>query len=166
MKAEILLSMSGIAISLTGFTGVVSVLTHRNERSPTSFDRFLLAALLQWSLIAAFAGLLPGVLQALAHPPADLWRSSLGVVVLIHAGSALWTLGRIRKLDFGSMKQLETTVVLAGFPAGLSVLAAQAAVYFGWLPDVRFAYTASVAYFLFLSALAFSFSLLVGFRES
>lgn len=51
-----------------------------------------------------------------------------------------------------------------GFPVGVLVLLAQAAVLCGILPEIRFAYTASVAYFLFLSALAFSFSLIVGYR--
>lgn len=111
MKPEILLTMSGIAISLTGFTGVVSVLSARDDRSPTSFDRFLLAALLQWSLIAALAGLLPGVLESLAQPPSDVWKTSLGVVVVLHAASAAWTLNRVRGLEFETMQRLESTVV-------------------------------------------------------
>ena len=165
MSAELLNTMSGIAISLTGFTGVVSVLSRRTDRGRSKFDRFLIAALLQWSLIAAFAGILPGALDALESPPDDIWRFSLGVLALIHFGSAIWCLQRVINLDFGAMQRPETIVVICGYPTGLLVLSTQAAVFFDYLPEVRFTYTASVAYFLFLSALSFSFSLVIGFRQ-
>ncbi len=165
MGTELLYTMSGIAISLTGFTGVVSVLSQRAARGRSDFDRFLIAALLQWSLIAAFAGILPGALDALENPPDNIWRVSLGVLALIHFGSAIWSLQRILTLDFGAMQRPETIVVLCGYPTGLLVLSAQAAVFFDYLPEVRFTYTASVGYFLFLSALSFSFSLVIRFRE-
>ena len=141
------------------------MLSHRADRSQTLFDRILFASLLQWSLIAAFAGILPGVLGALKDPPDDIWRVSLGVLVFIHGGSAIWTLQHIRSLDFTAMQRLESRVVIWGFPTGLTILLAQAAAFAGYLPELQFAYMASVAYFLFLSALAFSFSLIIGFRE-
>lgn len=166
MEGEILLSMSGIAISLTGFTGVVSVLSQRNERRPTVFDRFLLNALLQWSLIAAFSGLLPCVLGALDAPPTDMWRQCMAVLVAVHSGSALWTLVQIRALRFAEMRDLDRVVVLSGYPFGLAILSAQFSVASGYLPEPRFAYTASVAYFLSLAATAFSFSLMQGLREA
>jgi len=157
--------MSGIAISLTGFTGVVSVLSRRSERAQSRFERFLMVALLQWSLIAAFAGLLPGILGALDDPPDDIWRVSLGILALLHCGSAIWTGRRILNLDFGAMQRPETIIVICGFPTGLLVLMAQAAAFFDYSLGVRFTYTASVGYFLLLSALSFSFSLVIGFRE-
>ena len=101
----------------------------------------------------------------MADPPDDLWRISLTTIFALHVVSAAWVLKRMRELDYRNMARLDTTVVIAGFPLGLVVLAAQLGVVVGILGDVRFAYVASVGYFLGLAALAFSFSLITSLRD-
>ena len=86
MEHEAILStISQVAVGLTGFTGVVAVLGHRNQGSWTPEERLQLRTLVETSLTALFSSFAPSVFFMMFASESSAWRGAnlfLGVLHL------------------------------------------------------------------------------------
>jgi hypothetical protein len=77
---NLLQSISEVAVTLAGFSGVVAVLGHRDRGSWSAAELLQLRTLVEPSLIALFGSLFPGTLQLADVPDAWCWRIANAVL--------------------------------------------------------------------------------------
>ncbi len=154
-------TISELAITLAGFTGIIAVFGP--DRSGQPAEQFRLRALLYWSLGTAFLAQFPGLL--LAYPDTlPVWRISHSVFAVFHLSVFLWVFAGIRRLRQSGAPRAPKTLRNALpviFAVGFVVLACELAVALG--PAVRFGsflYLLALLWFLFLATLSFASLLL------
>ena len=153
-------TISELAITLTGFTGIVVIFAR--DRFDNSPEVFRIKALLYWSLGTAFLAHLPGAIWAMPGE-LPLWRLSHFAFALFHISVFYWTFAGARALRAAgwrppdSMRPFGAGVVLLGAVVLVCELtvAAGHAVSFG-----PFFYLLALLWFLFLAAVSFVFLLL------
>jgi len=161
IEVDSLETMAEIAIALTGFTGVVSVLGGRPSGGWIGPDRLWLQALLAWSLIAALGGVLPGILSSGIDSSAGVWFAASAVFAGVHSVSLSWILvSAYLRLGLSAFRLSERVIILVCSPLGALLLTAQIAVITGPLEAAAsFIYHAGIAWYLLISGIAFSFML-------
>lgn len=161
IQVDSLETMAEIAIALTGFTGVVSVLGGRPSGGWIGPDRLWLQALLAWSLIAALGGVLPGVLSSGIDDPTDVWLAASAVFAMVHTVSLSWILvSAYLRLGLPAFRRSERVIISICSPLGALLLVAQIAVITGSLESAApFVYHAGIAWYLLISGIAFAFML-------
>jgi hypothetical protein len=82
-SADLLLTVSQVAIGLAGFSAIVVTLNPRPIREWNVTDRLSLRVLVQVSFVVLFFSLFPFVL-AITLSPADVWFYSLWVYGVLH----------------------------------------------------------------------------------
>jgi hypothetical protein len=80
---DILQMVSGAAVALAGFSGVVAVLGRRVSGDWTSQELLQLRTLVEPSLIALFGSFIPGIVQLVSPSESLTWRLSNGVLGLL-----------------------------------------------------------------------------------
>jgi hypothetical protein len=83
-------TIAEIAIALTGFTGIVTVLGRRGRGDWSARDLFRVKALLYWSLSTMFLAFLPTFLLGLGEVVAAPWRVAHGVFACFHSAVFVW----------------------------------------------------------------------------
>jgi hypothetical protein len=154
-------TISELAITLAGFTGIVVVFGP--DRSGQPSEQFRFRALLYWSLGTAFLAQFPGLL--LAYPDTlPVWRISHSVFAVFHLSVLLWFFAGYRRLmqsgDPGPPKTIRNALPVIS-AVSFAVLACELAVALG--PAVRFGsflYLLALLWFLFLAAFTFTTLLL------
>ena len=141
-------TVAQIAIALTGFTGVVVALGRRELGwSPT--DKFLLQALVYWSLGTTFLAFVPAGLSG--FPPDTAWRLAHFTFVIFHATVFAWYFHQARRHAFPVSTVGHFTVVV-----GLGILLAEASVVAGLvLRAAPYLYLLALLWFLYLAATMF-----------
>jgi hypothetical protein len=85
VASETLLStLTQVAVALVGFTGVVAVLGHRDQGTWTSAERLQLRVLVETSLTALFASLVPALLFLATASETTVWRLANLVIGVLH----------------------------------------------------------------------------------
>jgi len=84
LSEDFLLAVAAIAISLIGFSGVVTALGRRGEGKWTTLERLQLQTLVEPSLVALFGAFSP-IVVGLAVPDQEMvWRISNGILLVFH----------------------------------------------------------------------------------
>jgi hypothetical protein len=92
-------TITQVAVALTGFTGVVAVLGHRDHGAWTPEERLQLRTLVETSLTALFASLAPIVIFIALGSEPVAWRGAnavIGVLHLLNLSAFLWRAKRAR----------------------------------------------------------------------
>lgn len=145
-------TISQIAIALTGFTGVVVALGRGGPDGWGPSERFLLRALLYWSLGTAFLALVPSGLARLPAVAAP-WRVAHGLFAVFHASVFVWFFRESARLALPIADYRPNLVII---PVGLAILAAEVLVACGLLGDAApFLYFVALLWFLFLASRVF-----------
>jgi hypothetical protein len=144
-------AIAQIAIALTGFTGIVVALGERELGDWTPVDRFLLRALLYWSLGTMFLALLPSGLSTVRALP-EPWRVAHGIFALFHAAVFIWFFRERSRLAWPPTRSTEKAILTVGS----GVLLAEILVALGFLANLApFLYLVALLWFLFLATSAF-----------
>jgi len=134
---SILIAISQIAIALTGFTGVVAILGHRNQGTWTPAERLQLRTLVETSLTAMFASLTPFILVLLINSDANAWRVANLILGSLHASNFIAFGLRTRRapstLGQKVMLIIGIITICAHFLAALSVVTLYELVFIGGL---------------------------------
>jgi hypothetical protein len=101
-SSELLQTIAGVAVALTGFSGVVVVLGPRAGGQWSGEDLLQLRTLVEPSLLALFGSLLPGVIELAVTSEPLTWRLANG---------ALWVLGVVSLVAFLKRSRLARTTV-------------------------------------------------------
>lgn len=153
-------TISELAITLTGFTGIVVVFGPERLNQPA--EQLRLRSLLYWSLGTAFLAHLPGLLLAFPSP-LPIWRISHAVFAAFHLSVFIWFFAGIRRLRQANDLQTGTVQMAMRviISTGVVVLACELAVAFGLAPGFgNFFYLLALLWFLFLAAFSFATLLL------
>jgi hypothetical protein len=157
---ENLRSMAEIAVSLTGFTGIVVALGRRSHGAWTKLELLRLKMLLVTSLAVLFLSLLPLALSGLNFNELKIWLISNPAMAGLHL-SALLIFGlRARRLDVGKWtpreKKEELFFTAITLPVSLGLIVCQFAFACGYLNGYGFfLFYIGLIYLLLLSALHF-----------
>lgn len=145
-------TIAEIAIALTGFTGVVIALGRGqlSDWSPT--ERFLLTALLYWSIGTMFLAFVPSGLASL-RSLTEPWRVAHGVFALFHAGVFTWYFQQAGRLAIPVTRSPENLAIVV---VGFGVLLAEVLVALGLLAGLApFLYLVALLWFVFLAIRVF-----------
>jgi hypothetical protein len=143
-------TVAQIAITLTGFTGVVVAFGRGELREWSPEETFFLQALLSWSLGTMFLALVPSGLSALSalHEP---WRAAHGLFALFHGGVFLWWYRAAQRIGLPT-----TAGSIAAIAVGAVILAGEILVALGLLGGVAATlYLVALLWFLLLGAIMF-----------
>lgn len=118
----------------------------------TPIERFLLRALLYWSLGTMFLAFVPSGLSTL-HGVREPWRVAHGAFALFHGAVFAWYFRELSRLGVPVIATLQT---LAFLTAGLAVLLAELLVALGFLAgEAPLRYLVALLWFLFLATRMF-----------
>ena len=122
----ILYTLAQIAVALTGFTGIVAVLGHRNQGSWSPGERLQLRTLVETSLTVLFASLAPVLLFIVFKSEPVAWRGANAVLGLLHLSNLAAFLWRARNAKATTSQKsllgLGVATITAHFLAVLAVL--------------------------------------------
>ena len=153
---ETLRSVSEIAITLTGFTGIVVVFGQRSGGVWNPLEWIRLRLLLETSIGVLFLAWVPILLQQLSFTPYSLWRISNGIQAFIHLTGIIILMWRIRKLDPKYWPKEEKILVFILLPVSFSIILSQIAAAAGMIYDhVFFVFLLGLYYLMLLSAIHF-----------
>ena len=154
--SETLRSLSEIAITLAGFTGIVAVLGHRAEGRWQPLEWLQLRMLLETSFGVFFLALTPLLLEELEPLQAVGWRLSNGLQAPVHVAGVFVVYLRVRNLEASQWPAEERWLTAVLLPVSLVVIGAQASAALGALaPYGVFLYLLGLVYLLALAALHF-----------
>jgi hypothetical protein len=143
-------TVAQIAIALTGFTGVVVALGRRELAAWAPTERFLLRALLYWSLGTMFLAFVPAALSGVAAGTA--WRLAHAVFAVFHSAVFAWFFQQSRRYSLPFTAASLGTVLV-----GLGVLLGELAVVVGLVTRAApYLYLLALLWFVFLAAVAFA----------
>jgi hypothetical protein len=102
-EAEILLTMTEVAVAFAGFTALASVLSGRRSHDHPTVASYFLRAMIETALLVVFFSLLPLILGATPLAVNLVWRVSAGACAVCWLGTAaLYTRdGRTIQRDIG-----------------------------------------------------------------
>jgi hypothetical protein len=145
-------TIAEIAIALTGFTGIVTVLRERGPDGMAEVEVFRLKALLWWSLGTMFLALVPVALAELGDRLTAPWRVAHGVFFCFHGLVFVWFFGQARRLGL-ALGARGVAVLVVGF----AVLGMELCVALGLFGGVAaFLYLVALLWFLYLAAMSFA----------
>lgn len=158
--------MAEVAVSLTGFTGIVVALGSRSHGTWTKLELLRLQMLLITSLAVLFFSLLPLALTGLNFTDRQMWVISNNTLASVHMLGLIITGLRARKMDISQWtpaeKKEEFIFSALILPLSLILIACQYA--FGLFHQFQaygfFLFYLGLIYFLLLSALHFVLLLL------
>lgn len=164
---ESLRSMAEIAVSLTGFTGIVVALGRRSHGTWTKLELLRLQMLLVTSLAVLFLSLFPLALSGLNIPISRIWLTSNSTMAALHLLGLLVFGIRAEKLDIGkwtpSEKKEEVVFTAITLPLSLTLITCQFAFASGYFRSQGFfLFYVGLIYLLLLSALHFVLLLIPG----
>jgi len=84
LSEDFLLAIAAIAISLIGFSGVVTALGRRGEGKWTTLEKLQLQTLVEPSLVSLFGAFSPLLLGLAVKDQETVWRLSNGILLLLH----------------------------------------------------------------------------------
>jgi len=150
---EILLQTIGtVAVSLTGFSGIVAVVGREGHGPWSPAERLQFRTLVEPSLIALFGSFLPGTFELAWQSEALVWRSSNGALAALGlAGSAAFI---ARSRSAGATTGQWILLMLSFLAIGAMALAA-----FGVLEQYELVFVVSLV--LALAVAAYNFLLLL-----
>jgi hypothetical protein len=119
---EILQTIGGVAVALTGFSGVVAVLGHRGRGDWSSEEVLQLRTLVEPGLVALFGSLLPGVFQLVSQSEALVWRLSNGALALLGLASAAAFFARSRSASTTTGQRVLAVLAILAIGAHLLFL--------------------------------------------
>ena len=162
---ENLRSMAEVAVSLTGFTGIVVALGKRSHGSWTKLELLRLKMLLITSLAVLFFSLLPLALSGLNFSGERIWMISNATLAISHLLGLIITGLLARKMDISewtaSEKKVELIFSVIILPISLSLIICQSAFIFHYFRAYGFIlFYLGLIYFLILSAIHFILLLL------
>ena len=158
---DTLQSFAEVGIAVAGFSGIAAALgTARGVASADSRRRFLLTLLETAGMVVLFS-FVPQILNEIALPGANLWRTSAGLYAGAHAFHGILLFRRVRR--FGTPKpDIPKSIV----PIGLVVLGLQlASVIFGSIEQVRFVYLLALCWHTIAAATSFAGLLLSSLKQ-
>jgi hypothetical protein len=116
---EILQMVSGAAVALAGFSGVVAVLGRRGRGEWSSQELLQLRTLVEPSLIALFGSFIPGTLQLIFPSESLTWRLSNGVLGLLGVAGVSAFVSRSLSTSTTTGQRVLLTVAVASVGAQL-----------------------------------------------
>lgn len=145
-------TIAEIAITLAGLTGVVVAFGRGGPTGWSPVERFLLRALVFWSLGAMFLALLPAALFSLPSVQAP-WRVAHGFFAVFHTTVFVWFFGQTRRFPSPpNGARLDWAIVAVG----CGVLAVETLVALGFLAELApFLYLVALLWFLLLAVRVF-----------
>ena len=116
---EILQMVSGAAVALAGFSGVVAVLGRRGRGEWSSQELLQLRTLVEPSLIALFGSFIPGTLQLVSPLESVTWRLSNGALGLLGLAGLVAFISRSRSTSTTTGQRALLTVAVTTVGAHL-----------------------------------------------
>ena len=150
--------MSQMAVALAGFTGIVGASQKRQGRNFTTREQLHLGLIVETSVFVLILGFLPSTLSLLEISDTVLWKAAVVALLLAHLTTwvVLMAQTNMGRALLTELKGTEKAIGLASIPFGLSAVAAEVAMSFGYLPDyIPFLY--ELVLILFLSVGMWSF---------
>lgn len=153
---ETLRSISEIAITLTGFTGIVVVFGQRSGGVWNPLEWVRLRMLLETSIGVLFLALVPILIGQLEVPDSVLWKTSNGLQALVHLSGIIVLYFRIRRLESKYWPREEKILLIVLLPVSFAIIMAHILVCLGILDRFSvFIYLAGLFYLMLLSAIHF-----------
>lgn len=84
ISEDFLIAIASIAITLIGFSGVVTALGHRGEGKWSQSEKLQLLTLVEPSLVALFGAFIPIIGGLVIEDQNLLWRTSNGLLLFMH----------------------------------------------------------------------------------
>jgi hypothetical protein len=123
MTEEYLFTFAEIAVALIGFSGVVTILGHRERGEWQKAEKIRLQALVEPSIVALAGALLPPTLSLVMENTDMLWRLCNLIVLVMHLAGFTAYIRRSRNTDILlSQKIMIGVAILVFVTLGLSVL--------------------------------------------
>lgn len=113
--ADFLFIVAELAIALAGFSGLVTVIAHRQDRSPgeVALGFQQLRAVLVISLPAAAFALLPSLLERMGAAPDIAWRVSAALFLVVSVGVMGTAVPSVFRAYAGAGRRVPLTVWLS-----------------------------------------------------
>ncbi len=152
-ESEILVGIAALGLTVTGFSGLISVLGRRSSGLWTETERFQLGELIVVSLAVTFTSFIP-ILVSLVHTGETALSTATLLVSLAH----LFVLSRGAYRNFGghappaNMSNLVVAFMLLG---GLAVISAGCVSSLGIIPGNAFFIVANLLWMLMVAAIHF-----------
>ena len=156
-EAEILVGIAALGLTVTGFSGLISVLDRRAKGEWSAAQRFQLGQLIELSLAVTFGAFIPLLVDMLLQDMA--LRVAVGLVALSHLLVLLR--GVAKNFKHGSLAAvLPTGMTVFMVLGGLVLIVAAAISWAGWIGGAAFLVIANLLWQLMVAIVHFIYLLM------
>ena len=136
-------TLAQIAITLTGFTGIIGAVQSRGGEALTDLQAYPIVTLLDVSALVVIAAFIPGTVALVINGEAAIWAWSYRILLVVHLLAWLIALPYMNKGGwlFRRWPQPERLIIAVATCVGISTVIAEVAVISGFfVPLAPFVY--------------------------